>query len=248
MKPMPKAPPSRLCHECRQAVHAHKDSIFVVQDGEKRLYHNGCYQTWRKNTIKQLRKEAKGEDRKRLATPCVSCTRRQTRIFTGSYDAPHIRVCADGHYQMERPTEEGGRVAITEYAAAVWKSNSYAWAGQPLTAQVMCTACMESIMRAEGMQHVLEKHAVIIIEDEPPPPEEVPVQVAQQEIAVVEETPDLHTQQKGVSDLSLDDLLVELASRISVRITNLEQATAQSNKVTLDLKALVEQLLRGWRP
>ena len=254
MKPT-HAPPSRLCHECKQPVQAHKDSIFVVQDGEKRLYHNGCYATWRKNTIKQLRQEARAQgERKRLATPCMTCSQRRTRIFVGSFDTPHIRVCVNGHYQMERLTDDGGRTKISEYAAVVWKSNTYAWHGVGPGAQVVCTACLESIARADGMTHVLEKHAE-------PPQDEVIEEAAPVEVtpivpqATVEKLQEVHVEQvvhevpqtQKPSDLSLDDLLVELASRISTRISNLEQATQQANKVTVDLKVLVEQLLRGGR-
>src|SRR5262245_52268316 len=116
MKPTPKAPPSRLCYQCHEVVHAHKDSVFAVQDGERRLFHTACYPAFRKGLIKKLREEAKqqaGEQRKRLATPCLTCGLKRTRVFTGSFDGPHIRVCADGHYQL---ISERGRVAITEYA------------------------------------------------------------------------------------------------------------------------------------
>jgi flagellar biosynthesis GTPase FlhF len=306
VKLTPKTPPSRLCHYCAEVVHTHKDSVFVVQEGEKRLYHSGCYEKQKREMVKRLRKEAylqrqreqqeqaekkraekaaeeKAAEEKRaaeekaaaervaaeaeaaearaaearaagspewrkqtrVAHACITCALGRTRVYAGSPTGPHVRVCVDGHYQM---MTLNGAVPTTEYAAQVWKTNAAAWHGYNLTASVMCTVCHESMARLHGMDHVLEKHAVPPVRHAVPsvPKDDQLRGVAVREVSVSrrEANPDLQTQRK-VTDLSLDDLLLELASRISARISNLEAQGSKMQQTTMELKVLVEQLLRG---
>jgi len=248
MKPGNRQPAARECAYCKGVIYSQRDALFLEQDGVKKLYHKPCYHKWQKETVQRLRKEAQEQrrqqaapitngaepERQRIATPCLTCEQRRTRVWTGTASQTHVRCCIKGHFQM---VTAKGAVAISQYTAEVWKVNSKDWHGLGPDAMVRCCVCNVTFQRKEGPQHVVEKHATRT--DYPVPKQkETPVAAP-----AVKENP--QPQQKP--NLGLDDLLLELATRISAEIASMREATQQSVAVAKDLKVLVEQLLRGGR-